>query len=229
MSNTTKSPFLEARNVTKSVNTVTKPLQILSDINLTMDSGSSLAILGPSGCGKSTLLGILAGLDIPSSGKVLWSDKVISDLNEEKRAELRKGNLGFVFQSFQLLSHLNAYENVLLPLELIGIANPEKLAREMLELVGLKDRTEHFPKTLSGGEQQRVALARAFSIKPKILFADEPTGSLDHANGDIVKNLLFKFKETNNTTLVIVTHDSELAEICNSKLLLKAGRIVDIK
>ena len=229
MSNTTNPPFLEARNVTKYVNTVTKPLQILSDINLTMDLGSSLAILGPSGCGKSTLLGILAGLDIPSSGDVLWSDRVISDLNEEKRAELRKGNLGFVFQSFQLLSHLNAYENVLLPLELIGRTNPEKIATEMLELVGLKDRAEHFPKTLSGGEQQRVALARAFSIKPKILFADEPTGSLDHANGDIVKNLLFNFQESNNTTLVIVTHDSELAEMCNSKMLLRAGRIVDIK
>ena len=229
MSNTTKFHFLEARNVTKYVNTVTKPLQILSDINLTMDLGRSLAILGPSGCGKSTLLGILAGLDIPSSGDVLWSDKVISDLNEEKRAELRKGNLGFVFQSFQLLSNLNAYENVLLPLELIGRTNPEKIATEMLELVGLKDRAEHFPKTLSGGEQQRVALARAFSIKPKILFADEPTGSLDHANGDIVKDLLFNFQESNNTTLVIVTHDSELAEMCNFKILLRAGRIVDIK
>ena len=222
MSNITNSPFLEARNVTKSVDTVTKPLQILSDINLTMDLGSSLAILGPSGCGKSTLLGILAGLDIPSSGEVLWSNRVISELNEEKRAELRKGNLGFVFQSFQLLSHLNAYENVLFPLELIGIANPEKLAIEMLELVGLKDRAKHFPKTLSGGEQQRVALARAFSIKPKILFADEPTGSLDHVNGEIVKSLLFKFQETNNTTLVIVTHDSELAEMCNYKLQLKS-------
>ncbi len=229
MSNTIKSPFLEARNVTKFVNTVTKPLQILSDINLTMDLGSSLAILGPSGCGKSTLLGILAGLDTPSSGDVLWSDKVISDLDEEKRAELRKGNLGFVFQSFQLLSHLNAYENVLLPLELIGRNNPEKIATEMLELVGLKDRVEHFPKTLSGGEQQRVALARAFSIRPKILFADEPTGSLDHANGDIVKNLLFDFQKSNNTTLIIVTHDSELAEMCNFKMLLRAGRIVDIK
>jgi putative ABC transport system ATP-binding protein len=229
MSNIIKSPFLEARNVTKFVNTVTKPLQILSNINLTMDLGSSLAILGPSGCGKSTLLGILAGLDTPSSGDVLWSDRVISDLDEEKRAELRKGNLGFVFQSFQLLSHLNAYENVLLPLELIGRNNPEKIATEMLELVGLKDRAEHFPKTLSGGEQQRVALARAFSIKPKILFADEPTGSLDHANGDIVKDLLFNFQESNNTTLVIVTHDSELAEMCNFKMLLRAGRIVDIK
>ena len=229
MSNTIKSPFLEARNVTKFVNTVTKPLQILSDINLTMDLGSSLAILGPSGCGKSTLLGILAGLDTPSSGDVLWSDRVISDLDEEKRAELRKGNLGFVFQSFQLLSHLNAYENVLLPLELIGRNNPEKIATEMLELVGLKDRVEHFPKTLSGGEQQRVALARAFSIRPKILFADEPTGSLDHANGDIVKNLLFDFQKSNNTTLIIVTHDSELAEMCNFKMLLRAGRIVDIK
>ncbi len=229
MSNTIKSPFLEARNVTKFVNTVTKPLQILSNINLTMDLGSSLAILGPSGCGKSTLLGILAGLDTPSSGDVLWSDRVISDLDEEKRAELRKGNLGFVFQSFQLLSHLNAYENVLLPLELIGRNNPEKIATEMLELVGLKDRVEHFPKTLSGGEQQRVALARAFSIRPKILFADEPTGSLDHANGDIVKNLLFDFQKSNNTTLIIVTHDSELAEMCNFKMLLRAGRIVDIK
>jgi putative ABC transport system ATP-binding protein len=128
-----------------------------------------------------------------------------------------------------LLSHLNAYENVLLPLELIGRTNPEKIATEMLELVGLKDRAEHFPKTLSGGEQQRVALARAFSIKPKILFADEPTGSLDHANGEIVKDLLFNFQESNNTTLVIVTHDSELAEMCNSKMLLRAGRIVDIK
>lgn len=229
MSNTINPPFLEARNVTKFVNTVTKPLQILSDINLTMDLGSSLAILGPSGCGKSTLLGILAGLDTPSSGDVLWSDRVISDLDEEKRAELRKGNLGFVFQSFQLLSHLNAYENVLLPLELIGRDNPEKIATEMLELVGLKDRVEHFPKTLSGGEQQRVALARAFSIRPKILFADEPTGSLDHANGDIVKNLLFDFQKSNNTTLIIVTHDSELAEMCNFKMLLRAGRIVDIK
>jgi putative ABC transport system ATP-binding protein len=228
MSNTINSPFLEARNVTKSVNTVTKPLQILSGINLSVDLGRSLAILGPSGCGKSTLLGILAGLDVPSSGDVLWSNRVISNLSEEKRAELRKGNLGFVFQSFQLLSHLNAYENVLLPLELMGISNPEKIAMEMLQLVGLSERTEHFPKTLSGGEQQRVALARAFSIQPKILFADEPTGSLDHANGDIVKDLLFKFQELSKTTLVIVTHDSELAEMCNLQLQLRAGEVVEI-
>jgi putative ABC transport system ATP-binding protein len=228
MSNANKSPFLEARNVTKTVNTVTKPLQILSEVNLSVDLGTSLAILGPSGCGKSTLLGILAGLDVPSSGDVLWSNRVISDLSEEKRAELRKGNLGFVFQSFQLLSHLNAYENVLLPLELIGIANPEKTAVEMLQLVGLNDRADHFPKTLSGGEQQRVALARAFSIKPKILFADEPTGSLDHANGHIVKDLLFGFQKSSKTTLVVVTHDYELAEMCNYQLHLRAGEVVEI-
>ena len=229
MSNSTNFPFLEARNVTKSVYTVARPLQILSDINLSVDLGRSLAILGPSGCGKSTLLGVLAGLDVPTTGEVLWSNKVISSLSEEKRAELRKGNLGFVFQSFQLLSHLNAYENVLLPLELMGIANPERLVMEMLRLVGLNDRSDHFPKTLSGGEQQRVALARAFSIQPKILFADEPTGSLDHANGKIVKDLLFRFQESSNTTLVIVTHDSELAEMCNFQLQLRAGEVVDIK
>lgn len=229
MSNNNNSPFIEARNVTKNVNTVSAPLQILSDINLSVDIGKSLAILGPSGCGKSTLLAILAGLDVPTTGDVLWSSRVISSLNEEKRAKLRKGFLGFVFQSFQLLSHLNAYENVLLPLELIGVAEPENVALEMLELVDLSSRLHHFPKTLSGGEQQRVALARAFAIQPKILFADEPTGSLDHANGDIIKSLLFSFQKTSKTTLIIVTHDPELADMCNSQLQLRAGRVVDIK
>ncbi len=228
MSNAINTPFLEARNLTKIVNTFSKPLQILSDINLSVDSGKSLAILGPSGCGKSTLLGILAGLDVPTKGEILWSNKVISILGEEKRAKLRKGYLGFVFQSFQLLSHLNVYENVLLPLELIGKAKPEKIALEMLEQVGLGDRIDHFPKTLSGGEQQRVALARAFAIKPKILFADEPTGSLDHENGKIIKKLLFGFQESSKTTLVMVTHDAELAEMCNFQIQLRAGKVINI-
>ena len=227
MRNLTKSPFLEAKMINKVVESGSKPLYILSDINLTVDEGKSLAILGPSGCGKSTLLGILAGLDTPSSGDVLWRQKVVSSLNEEERATLRNGFLGFVFQSFHLLPHLNAIENVMLPLELAGINDAEKIAFEMIKSVDLLDRVEHFPKTLSGGEQQRVALARAFAVNPKLLLADEPTGSLDHANGEIVKDLLFDFQQSRGTTLIVVTHDQELAKMCDHRLQLKSGKVSD--
>ncbi len=228
MSKNKKSPFIEAKNISKTVPNGLESLSILSDINLSVDPGNSLAILGPSGCGKSTLLGILAGLDVPSSGDVIWSSRVISSLDEEQRADLRKGYLGFVFQSFQLLPHLNALENILLPLELIGKSGAKEVAIEMLKLVDLFDRAEHFPKTLSGGEQQRVALARAFAIKPKLLFADEPTGSLDHANGEIIKKLLFDFQRSSGTTLIIVTHDPILADMCNYQLYLRSGKVLNV-
>ena len=186
----------------------------------------SMAIVGPSGCGKSTLLNIIAGLDIPSSGEVYWNSENISALNEEKRANLRNGRLGFVFQDFHLIDHLTVLENVMLPVEIAFGRGGKKKAEKQLEFVGLTDRSNHIPKTLSGGEKQRVALARAFATEPQFIFADEPTGSLDVTNGKIVEDLLFKLNQTNETTLVIVTHDETLAEKCNRTLKLISGKVI---
>jgi len=221
-----QTPAIEARAVTKQVSDGDTPLTILQAVSLSVDPGDSLAILGPSGCGKSTLLGLLAGLDTPTSGEVIWQGEVISTLSEEQRAARRSGRLGFVFQSFQLLPQLTALENVMLPLELSGHADPAPLAKDMLAQVGLSSRLAHFPKTLSGGEQQRVALARAFVLNPPLLFADEPTGSLDAVSGERVMSLFFELQARHRTTVLVVTHDATLAARCNRRIQMLAGRIV---
>lgn len=200
-------------------------MSILRDITLQVAVGKSLAIVGPSGCGKSTLLGLLAGLDTPTSGRVFWGSEDISILDEEARTERRLRDVGFVFQSFQLLPQLTALENVMLPMDLIGDSSSEEKAIAMLKTVGLESRLQHFPATLSGGEQQRVALARAFVRVPRLLFADEPTGSLDAASGDRVMSLLLDLQSQHGATLIIVTHDDKLASACTDRLSLLAGAI----
>ncbi len=200
-------------------------MSILRDITLQVAVGKSLAIVGPSGCGKSTLLGLLAGLDTPTSGRVFWGSEDISILDEEARTERRLRDVGFVFQSFQLLPQLTALENVMLPMDLIGDSSAEEKAIAMLKTVGLEGRLQHFPATLSGGEQQRVALARAFVRVPRLLFADEPTGSLDAASGDRVMSLLLDLQSEHGATLIIVTHDDKLASACTDRLSLLAGAI----
>ena len=219
-------PAIEARAVTKQVSDGDTPLTILHAVSLSVNPGDSLAILGPSGCGKSTLLGLLAGLDTPTSGEVIWQGEVISTLSEEQRAARRSGRLGFVFQSFQLLPQLTALENVMLPLELSGHPDPAPLAKDMLAQVGLSSRLALFPKTLSGGEQQRVALARAFVLNPPLLFADEPTGSLDAVSGERVMSLFFELQARHRTTVLVVTHDATLAARCHRRIQMLAGRIV---
>ncbi len=217
---------IQAKAITKTVHDSTGSIDILSDVSLSVEAGSSLAILGASGSGKSTLLGILAGLDTPSSGEVWWFGERIDQLAEDARAMRRNGVLGFVFQSFQLLGHLNALENVMLPLELTGAPDAKARAAAMLDQVGMSARAGHFPKTLSGGEQQRVALARAFVTEPRLIFADEPTGSLDAANGERASDLLFDLRARHGTTVVLVTHAPELAQRCDQVLRLAAGRTV---
>lgn len=217
---------IEAKAISKTVHDSTGSIDILSDVSLSVAPGSSLAILGASGSGKSTLLGILAGLDTPSSGEVWWFGERIDQLAEDARAMRRNGVLGFVFQAFQLLGHLNALENVMLPLELTGAPDAKARAAAMLDQVGMSARAGHFPKTLSGGEQQRVALARAFVTEPRLIFADEPTGSLDAVNGERISDLLFDLRARHGTTVVLVTHAPELAQRCDQVLRLAAGRTV---
>jgi putative ABC transport system ATP-binding protein len=217
---------IAVQHLSKKVADATGELTILHEIDFTVRSGETLAIVGASGSGKSTLLGILAGLDVPSHGKV-WLDGVdIFALDEDGRAGFRKANLGFVFQSFQLLMHLNALENVMLPLELRGDPRAREKAMQMLERVGLSSRLRHYPKYLSGGEQQRVALARAFVTEPPLLFADEPTGSLDAATGESVIQLMFALNRERGSTLVLVTHDESIAARCARTLTISAGRLV---
>ena len=201
-------------------------LAILREIDLAVDPGEALAVVGASGSGKSTLLAILAGLDTPTAGEVHIDGRDLFALDEDQRAELRGRSVGFVFQSFQLLPALTALENVMLPLELSARENPESTAQDMLVRVGLGERLHHYPKHLSGGEQQRVALARAFVVRPKLLFADEPTGSLDAESGAAVIRLLFEMNREYGTTLVLVTHDEQLASRCQRSVRLVAGRIV---
>ena len=201
-------------------------LVILREIDLSVSAGEAVAVVGASGSGKSTLLAILAGLDTPTVGSVSVDGADLFGLDEDQRAELRGRSVGFVFQSFQLLPSLTALENVMLPLELRKDAEAETKAREILERVGLTDRLGHYPKHLSGGEQQRVALARAFSVRPKLLFADEPTGSLDAEAGAAVIDLVFELNRSFGTTLVMVTHDEHLAQRCGRIVRLAAGRIV---
>jgi putative ABC transport system ATP-binding protein len=220
------SSILQAIQLTKQVLSGNQSLTILNDVSFSIETGESLAIVGASGSGKSTLLGLLAGLDEPSSGKVMLNDTNLFELNEDGRARLRGELAGFVFQSFQLLPALNALENVMLPLELRGVSAARPRAAEALKLVGLSDRAHHLPKHLSGGEQQRVALARAFVTQPKILFADEPTGNLDAATGSQVIELMLELNLAQGTTLVLVTHDEALAKRCGKQLRLVSGRSV---
>ena len=200
-------------------------LAILDDVSFSIDSGTTAAIVGASGSGKSTLLGLLAGLDLPDAGRVVIGGQSLFDLDEDARAAWRARHVGFVFQTFQLLAQMTALENVMLPLELAGDPRAESRARDLLARVGLTERARHYPRTLSGGEQQRVALARAFAASPPLLFADEPTGSLDAATGERVIELLFELNREAGATLVLVTHDESLAARCQQRITLKAGRL----
>lgn len=224
----TESKSIIADQVGKLVKTTDGELAILHDISFQIEQGESVAIIGASGSGKSTLLSLLAGLDLPSTGQIDLMGQNLNLLDEDGRARLRGQSIGFVFQSFQLLPHLNALENVMLPLEIAGHSQTQarQAAIQWLEKVGLAQRANHFPKTLSGGEQQRVALARAFINQPAILFADEPTGSLDEVSGNRVIELLFELNRENSSTLVLVTHDPALAERCGRQLSLQGGRLV---
>mgnify|MGYP000846075065 CR=1 FL=1 len=223
---TTSSSFaLVVHNLSKTVTTTDSSLTLLQQINLEVAKGDSLAIVGSSGSGKSTLLGLLAGLDVPTTGSIFLFDHELSNLDEDERAAIRQRYVGFVFQSFHLLAHLTALENVLLPLALAAKSNTN-FAQQCLERVGLGHRLHHTPKQLSGGEQQRVAIARAFACEPQILFADEPTGNLDAKTGQNIIDLLFGINQEQGTTLVLVTHDDKLAQRCQHHLRLDAGCLV---
>ena len=219
-------PIINVQKITKQVTDATGSLTILHDIEFQLQPQESVAIVGASGSGKSTLLSILAGLDTPTTGTVLLAGQDLFKLNEDERAELRARNVGFVFQSFQLLANLTALENVMLPLELMGRADARTAATEMLKRVGLGERLTRYPKVLSGGEQQRVALARAFVVRPAVLLADEPTGSLDFATGGTVMQLMFELNREAGTTLVLVTHDRAIADRCDRQLRIEAGRLL---
>jgi putative ABC transport system ATP-binding protein len=217
---------LEASSLTKTVPSPEGPLTILSDVSVAVRAGETLAIVGASGAGKSTLLALLAGLDSPSSGRVAIAGVDVTGLDEDGRAAVRGRHVGFVFQSFHLVPSLTALENVMLPLELRGRRDARQAAAQALEQVGLKPRAEHYPKQLSGGEQQRVAIARAFVTQPAVLFADEPTGNLDTHTGQRIADLLFELNRTIGSTLILVTHDRELARRCGRRLELDAGRVL---
>jgi len=216
---------LRAEQLTKEVTSPEGLLTILDHVDLAVKAGESVAIVGASGAGKSTLLGLLAGLDVPSVGKVWLNDIEITALDEDGRAAIRADHVGFVFQSFHLIPSLTALENVMLPLELSGHEAPLQAAHEALRTVGLESRRKHYPHQLSGGEKQRVAIARAFVVQPSVLFADEPTGNLDQATGEKIVDLLFRLNRDSDTTLVLVTHDIALASRCGRVLHMEAGRI----
>ncbi|GAB2777152.1 ABC transporter ATP-binding protein [Salinimicrobium soli] len=219
--------ILKVSNLEKTYSSGSKKLTVLKDISFTVEEKETFAIVGPSGSGKTTLLGLCAGLDQPDHGAIELCGEEMDSLSEDERAILRNKKVGFVFQDFQLLPTLTALENVAVPLELLGAKNAEKAGKEWLEKVGLGDRLHHYPSQLSGGEQQRVALARAFSNDPEILFADEPTGNLDAETGEKVEKLLFELNTETGTTLVIVTHDIELAQKTGHILRLKGGKIIE--
>jgi len=224
-------PVLDVRNVSHGFNDQSgHRLSVLESLDLRINPGDSVAIIGPSGAGKSTLLSLLAGLDIPESGDILFQGEAFSGLSEDQRAAVRRGRIGFVFQSFQLLQGLTAVENVMLPLELTGmpVAQAKQRAMKWLERVGLGARTHHRPRMLSGGEQQRVALARAFVNEPALLFADEPTGNLDRRTGESVSELLFELNQETGTTLILVTHDERLASRCQRILSLEDGTLNEV-
>ena len=218
--------IIEARNLSKKVIFNDEEIVILDDINLKVSASSSLAVVGPSGSGKSTLLGILAGLDSPSSGEIFINQKPLHNSPEEARAKIRKDSVAFVFQNFELLSGLNALENVMLPLELKNKRGAKEIALNYLNKVGMENRLMHYPQQLSGGEQQRVAIARAFACEAEVLFCDEPTGNLDSSNSELIANLIFDAFEQSSSALIIVTHDLALAERCDQKIELIDGKIL---
>ncbi|HOX84126.1 MAG TPA: ABC transporter ATP-binding protein [Chryseolinea sp.] len=218
---------LQAENLTKIYRSADKELTVLDNVSFFVEQGSSIAIIGPSGSGKTTLLGLCAGLDTATSGTISLMNFKLNAIDEDDRAYLRNQFVGFVFQNFQLLSTLTALENVMVPLELRGEKNVAPKAKELLQRVGLGDRTHHYPSQLSGGEQQRVAMARAFITNPKILFADEPTGNLDEENATHITELLFNMNKEQGTTLVLVTHNLELAQRTQRILRMKGGKLVE--
>lgn len=219
--------MLEVRNLTKTYTTGDKALTVLDNVSFKLEEGDTFSIVGPSGSGKTTLLGLCAGLDRASAGSVILNGKALDDLNEDQRASIRNADVGFIFQNFQLIPTLTALENVIVPLELRGERNVEKIGMELLDKVGLAKRYDHYPTQLSGGEQQRVSLARAFSNRPKILFADEPTGNLDEETGQKVEKLLFDLNAEQGTTLIMVTHDLDLAAKTQKIMRLRGGKVVE--
>lgn len=218
--------IISVQNVSKTYRSGDATLTVLDKVNFSVDAGSTIAIVGPSGSGKTTLLGLCAGLDRASSGSVALHGIVLDKMNEDQRAQVRNEHVGFIFQNFQLISTLTALENVMVPMELRGEKNSRRRAMDLLEKVGLAERGHHYPAQLSGGEQQRVSLARAFSNKPKILFADEPTGNLDAETSEKIVSLLFNLNKEAGTTLVIVTHDPELASQTGRIVRIKGGKII---
>lgn len=219
------APILQLQQVSKTFHIGQNTISVLKDINLEIEAGSTAAIVGPSGSGKTTLLGLCAGLDKSTEGQIILNGIALNSLNEDQLAQMRNENIGFVFQNFQLLPTLTALENVLVPLELRGLKRQEKVAQELLEKVGLGERADHYPSQLSGGEQQRVSLARAFANKPKVLFADEPTGNLDAETSAIIENMLFQLNQESGTTLILVTHDLDLAAKTQRIIPIKGGSI----
>jgi len=221
-----RDAVLAAEHVSKQVISPEGTLTILSEVTFSVAKGETVAVVGASGAGKSTLLALLAGLDLPSSGSIWLDGNNLTELDEDGRAEVRAASVGFVFQSFHLVPSLNALENVMLPLELAGTESPRQRALEIIRQVGLEDRWSHYPSQLSGGEKQRVAIARAFAAEPAVLFADEPTGNLDSRTGDNIMQLMFELNRNSSTTLILVTHDRELAARCDREISLDAGKMV---
>jgi putative ABC transport system ATP-binding protein len=221
--------MLEVQQLTKTYRSGRKALTVLDDVSFSVAPGDTFSIVGPSGSGKTTLLGLCAGLDSATSGSVRLADRALEKLSEDERAALRNEAVGFIFQNFQLLPTLTALENVMVPLELRRERGAEKVAKELLEKVGLGKRINHYPTQLSGGEQQRVSIARAFSNRPKILFADEPTGNLDEETGQTIESLLFELNQEAGTTLVMVTHDLDLAARTHRLIRLRGGKIVEMR
>lgn len=214
------------QNVTKTVQSGTEDLTILDDVSLEIPDGEFVAVTGASGSGKSTLLGLIAGLDAPSSGEILIDGASVTKMSEDELAELRSKKIGFIFQSFHLIPSLTAFENILIPMEILGLKDAKSRAEQLLSDVDLKNRGHHYPTELSGGEQQRIAIARAFANQPKILLADEPTGNLDSKNGNHIFDLMTNLHDQNNVTLVLVTHDQHLAERAQRQVVLKDGRVL---
>lgn len=224
----TPNIMISTKGISKTVHTTQGELQILQPISFDVKAGESIAIVGASGSGKSTLLSLLAGLDEVSAGEIHLDGQAMHTMDEEQRAQLRGAKVGFIFQSFMLVQSLTAIENIMLPAEIAGRDDAKQRAQDILHMVGLDHRADHYPNQLSGGEQQRVAIARAFISEPKILFADEPTGNLDAANSDKIEKLLFELNQNSNTTLVLVTHDQDLADKCERQLHMQAGDLTEV-
>ncbi|HLA94999.1 MAG TPA: ABC transporter ATP-binding protein, partial [Pyrinomonadaceae bacterium] len=218
--------MIQLKHITKTVRSGTDDLTILSDVSVDIPDGQFVALTGASGSGKSTLLGLIAGLDSPSSGTIEIDEDEITSMGEDGLARIRSEKIGFIFQSFHLIPSLTAFENVLIPMEILGVANAKMRATDLLQNVGLTDRGHHYPNELSGGEQQRVAIARAFANEPKILLADEPTGNLDSKNGEHIFELMTELHKTRNVTLVLVTHDASLAAKAQRQVVLRDGAVV---